>query len=74
MSTVTGVQVTPPPTMRLTLRQLVPDGGIDQTGFAQAGERSLDLYAITKPRTPYSEPAAPMMTRCFAQIGALVSE
>jgi hypothetical protein len=31
-------------------------------------------YAIVKPRTPYSEPAAPTIRRWFAQIGALVSE
>ena len=73
MSTVTGVHVTPPPTMRLTLRHCVPDGGIDHTGLAHAGERSFDLNAMTNPRTPYSEPAAPVMTRCSAQIGALVS-
>jgi hypothetical protein len=58
VSTVTGVQVTPPPTMRLTRRHCVPDGGIAETGFAHAGDRSLVRNAVTKPRTPYSEPAA----------------
>ena len=72
-STVTGVHVTPPPAMRLERRHCVPEGGIAHTGLAHAGERSFDLNAITNPRTPYSEPAAPVITRWFAQIGALVS-
>ena len=44
-----------------------------RTALGQAGFRSV-VYAITKPRIPYSEPAAPTITRWFAQIGALVSE
>ena len=43
-------------------------------GFGQAGPRSLVRYAMTNPRTPYSEPAAPITRRWSAQIGALVSE
>src|SRR5437868_2362873 len=72
-SAVTGVQTAPPPTMRLCERQLCRSGGIVQTGFGHAGRRSV-VHAITKPRTPYSEPAAPAKMRCPAQIGALVSE
>jgi len=72
-STVVGVQTTPPPTSVPYFRQLVPAGGIVQNGFGHAGVRSV-WYAITKPRTPYSEPAAPTITRWSAQIGALVSE
>ena len=45
-----------------SFRQLVPAGGIVQNGFGQAGVRSV-WYAITKPRTPYSEPAAPTTRR-----------
>ena len=56
-----------------TAASSVPAGGIVQNGFGQAGVRSV-WYAITKPRTPYSEPAAPTISRWLAQIGALVSE
>ena len=49
-------------------------GGIVQNGFGQAGFRSDVRNAMTKPRTPYSEPAAPRITLCAAHIGALVSE
>ena len=73
MSIVVGVQTTPPPASRAKRRQLVPSGGIVQNGCGQAGVRSV-WYAIAKPRTPYSEPAAPTTSRWFAQIGALVSE
>ena len=73
VSTVTGVQTAPPPTTRLWERQLCCSGGIVQNGFGHAGRRSV-VYAITNPRTPYSEPAAPAITRFPAQIGALVSE
>ncbi len=73
MSTVVGVQTTPPPTSVPFRRHDVPAGGIVQKGFGHAGVRSV-RYAITKPRTPYSEPAAPTIKRWFAQIGALVSE
>ena len=74
VSMLTGVQTTPPPMMRERLRQLVPGGGIVQNGFAQAGFRSEVRNAMTKPRTPYSEPAAPKITLWAAHIGALVSE
>ena len=70
-STVTGVQTAPPPTSLPRLRHSVCGGGIVQYGFAQAGVRFV-RQAITKPRIPYSEPAAPIRTRPFAQIGALV--
>ena len=73
VSTVTGVQTAPPPTMREARRHDCRSGGIVQNGLGQAGLRSV-VYAITKPRIPYSEPAAPTITRWFAQIGALVSE
>ena len=72
-STVTGVQTAPPPTTREARRQDWRSGGIVQNGLGQAGRRSV-VYAITKPRIPYSDPAAPTSTRWFAQIGALVSE
>jgi hypothetical protein len=73
-STVTGVHTTPPPARVEPRRHSVPAGGIVQNGLGQAGRRSLDRYAITKPRTPYSDPAAPKITVWSAQIGALVSE
>ena len=70
---MTGVHTLPPPTMRLAARQLVCSGGIVQYGLGQAGRRSV-VYAITNPRVPYSDPAAPKTTRWSAHIGALVSE
>ena len=73
MSTVVGVQTAPPPTIREARRHDWKSGGIVQNALGQAGFRSV-VYAITKPRIPYSEPAAPTITRLLAQIGALVSE
>ena len=69
----TGVQTAPPPTSRPLLRHSVCDGGIVHIGLAQAGVRSV-CQPITKPRIPYSEPAAPITTMPFAQTGALVCE
>ena len=73
VSTVTGVQTAPPPTTREARRHDCRSGGTVQNGLGHAGFRS-GVYAITNPRMPYSEPAAPTRTRLFAQIGALVSE
>ena len=73
VSTVTGVQTAPPPTMREARRHDWKSGGTVQNGLGHAGLRSV-VHAITKPRIPYSEPAAPIRTRWFAQIGELVSE
>ena len=72
-SIVTGVHTAPPPTIRESRRHDWRSGGIVQNGVGQAGRRS-GVYAITKPRIPYSEPAAPMTTRPSAHTGALVSE
>ena len=72
-SIVTGVHTGPPPTIREARRQDWRSGGIVQNGVGQAGLRSV-VYAITKPRLPRSEPAAPKISLPFAQIGALVSE
>ena len=72
-SIVTGVHTAPPPTIRESRRHDWRSGGIVQNGVGQAGRRS-GVYAITKPRIPYSEPAAPMTTRPPAHTGALVSE
>jgi hypothetical protein len=72
-SMVTGVQTAPPPTTRDVRRHDWRSGGIVQNGVGQAGRRFV-VYAMTKPRMPYSEPAAPISTRWLAQTGALVSE
>ena len=48
-------------------------GGIVQNGDGHAGFRFV-LYAITKPRLPRSEPAAPKTSVLLAHIGALVCE
>ena len=58
-SIVTGVHTAPPPTIRESRRHDCRSGGIVQNGVGHAGLRS-GVYAITKPRMPYSEPAAPM--------------
>ena len=73
VSTVVGVHTAPPPTMRDARRHDWKSGGTVQKALGQAGFRSV-VYAITKPRIPYSEPAAPTIRRWLAQIGALVSE
>ena len=65
-----------PPRRRRFARRAATTGSRaepSRTALGQAGFRSV-VYAITKPRIPYSEPAAPTITRLFAQIGALVSE
>ena len=72
-SIVTGVQTGPPPMIRDARRQDCRSGGIVQNGVGQAGFRS-GVYAITKPRGPRSEPAAPKISLPFAQTAALVSE
>ena len=73
MSIVTGVQTGPPPTSLDPRRHDWRSGGIVQNGVGQAGFRFV-VYAMTNPRFPRSEPAAPKTSRLFAQIGVLVSE
>ena len=72
LSIVTGVQTGPPPTSR-DRRHPVRSGGIVQNGDGHAGFR-FGVYAITKPRLPRSEPAAPKTSVLLAHIGALVCE
>src|SRR5438309_498891 len=47
-------------------------GGTVQNGVGHAGLRSV-VYAITKPRMPYSEPAAPTSRRRFGWWAGRVS-